>query len=198
MGAAGWGLGELGSCVYIASSPGAFGVLWGPQVHQRTVEKLVNGREGLSRGDRKWSYYDGRSATFPRRTCSPRHGVPSCRGESAGVANLPLANAAIRNFVWAGDVGMCGPYLSERWCLHASQSSGGASNMRSVAVGGARRSRVPPRDSLDAPTRTLLSNCPPQPPCKPFPVALPRAWCRTRSTRPVSAAGSKQGSGREV
>jgi hypothetical protein len=27
--AVGWGLGELGSCAYIASSPGAFGVLWG-------------------------------------------------------------------------------------------------------------------------------------------------------------------------
>jgi hypothetical protein len=29
MSAVGWGLGELGSCAYIASSPGAFGVRWG-------------------------------------------------------------------------------------------------------------------------------------------------------------------------
>jgi hypothetical protein len=50
----------------------------------------------IGRGDRKWT-----TPRLSRRTCSPRYGLQSWRGKSAGVAKRPLlshTNSPIRNF----------------------------------------------------------------------------------------------------
>ena len=53
-------------------------------------KKVANRHDsGLARRGRKGSLNEGQRPTRSRRTCSPRYGLPSWRGESAAVAKRP-------------------------------------------------------------------------------------------------------------
>ena len=60
--------------------------VWGVQ---RCCHKLRIERLGFGTARQKMALERETNHKLPRRTCSPRHGLQSCRGKSAGVAKRP-------------------------------------------------------------------------------------------------------------
>jgi hypothetical protein len=59
------------------------------RVERTSGEQVANCTFGFGVGRQRMAVERGATPRIPRRTCSPRYGLQSCRGKSAGVAKRP-------------------------------------------------------------------------------------------------------------